>query len=124
MPDTLRIFLVLGFILLLVRLKRALSTTLLSSALLLGFLFQLSIPQMALSFLRGGTHLETLLLIASLLLILFFSALMKETGNMSRAIAALQEIFHDARATVAIIPAVIGVLPIVGGAMLSAPLVA
>jgi len=101
-----------------------LSITLLGSAALLGFLFNLSLLQVGTSFVRGGLATETLLLISALLLILFFSALMKETGNMSRAISALRKVFRDARATVAIIPAVIGILPIVGGAMLSAPLVA
>lgn len=124
MPGTLKIILILAIIILLIRFKVALSITLLSSAALLGFFFRLSPSQIGVSFVKGGLAPETLLLIASLLLILFFSALMKETGNMSRAITALRGIFRDARATVAIIPAVIGILPIVGGAMLSAPLVA
>ncbi len=124
MPSTLKITLILVLIIVFARFKLALSTTLFASAAILGFLFHLSIPEIAVSFVKGATHLDTLLLAASLLLILFFSALMKETGNMSRTISALQEIFHDARVTVATIPAVIGVLPILGGAMLSAPLVA
>ena len=123
MPDLLKIILILAAILLLIRLKVPLSATLLSSAAVLGFLFHLSLPRIGMSFYRGALDAETLKLIASLLLILFFSALMKETGSMARAIRALQEIFRDPRATVAIIPAIIGILPIMGGAMLSAPLV-
>jgi integral membrane protein (TIGR00529 family) len=123
MSALLKITLILAAILIFIRFKVALSITLLSSALALGFLFNLSLPKIGLSFFKGAMDPETLLLTASLLLILFFSAIMKETGNMTRAIAALQEIFRDARATVAIIPAIIGILPIMGGAMLSAPLV-
>jgi len=66
---------------------------------------------------------ETLLLTASLLLILIFSGIMKEMGMLARAVAALQGIFRDPRVTVAIIPAIMGILPTMGGAMLSAPLV-
>ena len=60
----------------------------------------------------------------SLQLILLFSAIMKENGSMTRAISALRKVFRDARVTVALIPAIIGLVPVMGGAMLSAPLVA
>lgn len=123
MPDILKLVLILAAILFLIRFKVPLSLTLLGSAAVLGLLFGLSFSRVGLSFFRGASHSETLLLIASFLLILFFSAIMKETGKMGRAISALQRIFRDARATVTIIPAVIGILPIMGGAMLSAPLV-
>ena len=123
MPDYLKIVLILIGILVLIRFKVALSITLLSSAAVLGLFFHLSPTKIAVAFFNGARDPETLLLTASLLLILFFSAIMKETGNMTRSIRALQEIFRDARATVAIIPAIIGILPIMGGAMLSAPLV-
>ncbi len=123
MPDSLKIVAILMGILIFIRFKVALSITLLCSAAVLGLLFNLALSRIALSFFNGAFDSETILLTASLLLILFFSAVMKETGNMTRSIAALREIFRDARATVAIIPAIIGILPIMGGAMLSAPLV-
>jgi hypothetical protein len=123
MSDYLKIVLILIGILAMIRFKVALSITLLSSAAVLGLFFHLSPSKIAVAFFNGARDPETLLLTASLLLILFFSAIMKETGNMTRSIRALQEIFRDARATVAIIPAIIGILPIMGGAMLSAPLV-
>jgi integral membrane protein (TIGR00529 family) len=118
-----KILLIIGSILLLVRFRIRLSVILWLAAAFLGFLFQLPPLQIGLGFLYGTLDPGTLKLMASLLLILFFSALMKETGNMARAISALQEIFRDARATVAVIPAVIGLLPVPGGAILSAPLV-
>ena len=123
MPAYLKIIFILTGILVLIRFKVALSVTLLLSAAVLGVFFNLSFSKIAMAFFKGARDPETLLLTASLLLILFFSAIMKETGNMTRSISALQEIFRDARATVAIIPAIIGILPIMGGAMLSAPLV-
>ena len=123
MPDILKIIIILAAILILLRFKVALSITLLGSAVVLGILFNLPISKICGAFLKGALDPETLLLIASLILILFFSAIMKETGNMSRSITNLQNVFRDARATVAIIPAIIGLLPVVGGAMLSAPLV-
>jgi integral membrane protein (TIGR00529 family) len=123
MSAILKILLIIGSILILVRFRIRLSVILWLAAAFLGFLFQLPPLQIGLGFLYGTSDPGTLKLMASLLLILFFSAIMKETGNMARAISALQGIFRDARATVAVIPAVIGLLPVPGGAILSAPLV-
>jgi integral membrane protein (TIGR00529 family) len=123
MSAILKILLIIGSILILVRFRIRLSVILWLAAAFLGFLFQLPPLQIGLGFLYGTADPGTLKLMASLLLILFFSAIMKETGNMARAISALQGIFRDARATVAVIPAVIGLLPVPGGAILSAPLV-
>ena len=123
MPDFLKILFILAGIILLIRLKVALSLTLLVSAVVLGFLFRLSPAGIGGSILKALLDPENLKLIVSLQLILLFSAIMKENGSMTRAIAALRQIFRDARVTVALIPAIIGLVPIMGGAMLSAPLV-
>ena len=123
MPDYLKILFILGGIILLIRLKVALSLTLLVSAVILGFLFHLSPTGIGESILKALLDPENLKLVASLQLILLFSAIMKENGSMTRAISALRKIFRDARVTVALIPAIIGLVPVMGGAMLSAPLV-
>jgi hypothetical protein len=123
MPDFLKIFFILVGIILLIRVKVALSLTLLISAGVLGFLFGLTPAGVGRSILKALLDPENLKLVASLQLILLFSAIMKEDGAMTRAISALRQIFRDARVTVAIIPAIIGLVPIMGGAMLSAPLV-
>ena len=123
MPDYLKILFILGGIILLIRLKVALSLTLLVSAVVLGFLFRLPPVAIGESILKALLDPENLKLVVSLQLILLFSAIMKENGSMTRAITALRQIFRDARVTVALIPAIIGLVPIMGGAMLSAPLV-
>ena len=123
MPDFLKILFILAGIILLIRLKVALSLTLVVSAVVLGFLFRLSPAGIGGSILKALLDPENLKLMVSLQLILLFSAIMKENGSMTRAIAALRQIFRDARVTVALIPAIIGLVPIMGGAMLSAPLV-
>src|SRR4030042_4509446 len=100
MPDYLKIILILIGILVLIRFKVALSVTLLSSAAVMGFFFNLSPSKIAIAFFNGARDPETLLLTASLLLILFFSAIMKATGNMTRSISALQALFHVGRGAV------------------------
>ncbi len=120
----LKIVLVLGIILTLIRFKVPLSATLLGSSVAMGFLFHLSPARIASGSLHAAFDPDTLKLIGSLILIILFSSIIKETGNMGRAITAVRNVFRDARATVALIPATIGVLPVIGGAMLSAPMVA
>lgn len=124
MVDLLKIAAVLAGIIVLIRLKVALSITLMVSALVLALLFQLSVGEVLDGAGRAFLSLENLKLVMALELVLLFSAVLKENGAMTRAIAALSGVMRDARFTVAIIPAVIGLLPVVGGAMLSAPLVA
>src|SRR3989304_1043176 len=114
MPDFLKILFILGGIILLIRLKVALSLTLLVSAVVLGFLFRLSPAGIGEGILKALLDPENLKLMVSLQLILLFSAIMKENGSMTRAIAALRQVFRDARVTVALIPAIIGLVPIMG----------
>lgn len=123
MPDFLKILCVLAGMVILIRLKLALSLTLLASAAVLGFWFGLSPAGIGTGVLKALLDPENLKLMFSLQLILLFSAVLKENGAMTRAIAALRRIFRDARVTVALIPAIIGLVPVMGGAMLSAPLV-
>ena len=123
MGDLLKIGFIILAIILLIRLKVRLSVTLLGSAAVIGLLFGLSPAQMAAAAQSGFLAPETLKIVLALQLVLLFSAITKEQGGMQRALSALSRLFRDARVTVAIIPAVIGMLPVVGGAMLSAPLV-
>jgi hypothetical protein len=124
MGDLVKIGLIIIAIIILIRVKVPLSITLIASAVALGLLFRLPVAKMRDAILRGLLDAETLKIVSALELVLLFSAIMKEHGGMHRAISALSRVFRDARITVAIIPAVIGLLPVVGGAMLSAPLVA
>jgi hypothetical protein len=124
MLDVLKIGAIIAGIIVLVRLKVALSINLIVSAFVLAFLFQLPAGEILDGGRRTFLSLENLKLVIALELVLLFSAVLKENGAMNRAIAALGSVVRDARFTVAIIPAVIGLLPVVGGAMLSAPLVA
>ena len=124
MVDMLKIGLVIVGIIVLIRLKVALSLTLFASALVLGLLFRLPAKDLLDGVLAALLSVENLKLVLALQLVLLFSALLKENGSMGRAIGALSHVLRDSRFTVAIIPAVVGLLPVVGGAMLSAPLVA
>ena len=121
MVDVLKIVVIIAGIIVLIRLKVALSITLIVSSLVLGIMFQLPAVDLFNGALRAFLSLENMKLVIALELVLLFSAVLKENGAMNRAISALSGVMRDARFTVAIIPAIIGLLPVVGGAMLSAP---
>jgi integral membrane protein (TIGR00529 family) len=124
MLDVLKIALIIAGIIILIRFRVALSITLIVSALILGLLYQLPAGDILDGGRRAFLSIENLLLVIALQLVLLFSAVTKENGSMHRAISALSSAVRDSRFTVAIIPAIVGLLPVVGGAMLSAPLVA
>jgi hypothetical protein len=124
MAEMLKIALIIAAIIVMIRLRVPLSITLIASAFILGVLFRLPLAKLAAGLQGAFLSLENLKLVLALQLVLLFSAVLKENGAMQRAISALSRVIRDARVTVAVIPAVIGLLPVVGGAMLSAPLVA
>ncbi|MGD9975460.1 MAG: DUF401 family protein, partial [Desulfatirhabdiaceae bacterium] len=124
MIDLLKMGGIVSAIIILIRMKVPLSITLSGSSLILAWLFHMPLAALKNGILKTIFSIENIYLILILELVLLFSAILKENGSMSRAIAALNRLFRDARITVALIPSIIGLLPVVGGAMLSAPLVA
>jgi integral membrane protein (TIGR00529 family) len=92
----------------------ALGLTLWSGAGSAGFDYQLA------SFISP----ENLLLLLVILLLLFLSDGLRFSGRIERTIAALRGLLRGPRLLLAGLPALIGLLPMPGGAVVSAPLVA
>jgi hypothetical protein len=70
------------------------------------------------------TSPENYLLLLVILLLLFFTEALDKTGRMKRTINALEEWLKSPRLLLAGFPALVGLLPMPGGALFSAPLVA
>jgi len=105
-------------------LKRvALWISLLVASFLIGILFRMPIETILVDLGRGALDSETLLLVGGLFAILLFSNLLKQTGRMNEILQGLRSIFKDVRIVIAILPAMIGLMPIMGGALVSAPMV-
>jgi hypothetical protein len=62
-------------------------------------------------------------LLLAVTLILSLGAILKATAKLEGLVHALEGLFSDGRVTIAVVPALIGMLPMVGGAMFSAPMV-
>ncbi|MFH1626453.1 MAG: DUF401 family protein [Pseudomonadota bacterium] len=110
-------------IILLVLKKVDLWLTLMIGSVVLGLLFQMPVSGIGEMILVAGMDPKTLKLIGALLLILLFSNLMKETGELEKIVESFKRIFHDLRIVVGLLPAIIGFVPLMGGAMVSAPMV-
>jgi integral membrane protein (TIGR00529 family) len=66
---------------------------------------------------------DTLILAAAVLAIGLFSTFMREFGFLSRTVTGLTAFLGNVKAAIMAIPALIGSMPVLGGAALSAPLV-
>jgi uncharacterized protein len=64
-----------------------------------------------------------LLLLTAVMMIIFLSELMKKAGRIKTLVSSLRSMLGDPRGVVTLVPAMIGLLPIIGGAIISAPMV-
>jgi integral membrane protein (TIGR00529 family) len=100
-----------------------LSLSLLIGSLLLALLTGLGSG----AFIRGAlaaiSSLQTLSLVAIIGLLLFMSRLMEGSGHMKRLVDSFTRLSKDARIVGSVMPALIGLLPMPGGALFSAPMV-
>jgi len=114
---------VFSLILILNRLRVQLSLSLLIGSLLLALLTKLG-PW---AFVRGAlaaiSSLQTLSLVAVIGLLLIMSHLMEGSGHMKRLVDSFTRLSKDARIVGSVMPALIGLLPMPGGALFSAPMV-
>jgi uncharacterized protein len=67
---------------------------------------------------------ENYMLLVAIFLLLFFTEALDASGRMKRTIKALSDWFKSKKMLIAGLPALIGLLPMPGGAIFSAPLVA
>ncbi|MGD1996234.1 MAG: DUF401 family protein [Anaerolineae bacterium] len=123
MVDLVKLLAVLVLVLFLLAREWNLGIVLLLAAALVGIIFVRSIPDLAHDFVRASTAPLTLRLMAVVALIMGMGELLRETAGLERMVEALEGLVTEARAVLAVWPAFIGLLPMVGGAMFSAPLV-
>ena len=123
MIDTLKLLAVFLAIIVALNRRLELGGVLAAGAILLGLLFGRSVPQVALAAWSALTSYETLRLVAIVLCIMILSEVQRAADLLEPMVRSLLELFSDARVVLAIVPALIGLLPMPGGAMLSAPMV-
>ena len=111
-----------GIILLLSR-RWNLGLVLLLASVAVSILFGYPLPTMAWDILSTSVDLLTVRLALSIVLIMTLSELLRENASLQGMVAALQALIPSGRLVIAALPSLIGLLPMVGGAMFSAPMV-
>lgn len=73
--------------------------------------------------LKTTTDLLTISVVLTTFGIMLLSQLYKETGFINRLSESLSRIIKNSKVVLSVLPAIIGFLPVAGGALMSAPLV-
>lgn len=122
-PSIVRVFLV--FILILFAIKRRLSlgNAFFSGSIVMGLMFGMTPLSMIHSIFASLTHPKTLSLGVIVSLILVLSHSMELAGQMTRLLDRFQGLVVRPKINLVIFPALIGLLPMPGGAIFSAPMV-
>ncbi len=121
-PVLVKVLVTLALILLVNRLVKELLVSVLAGTLLLGLWFGHRLPDVGAIAWERFRSPDNLLLIAVLLLVIWLSSLMAEGGVMRDLVEAVRSRVPR-RLAFAALPAVIGFLPMPGGALFSAPMV-
>jgi uncharacterized protein len=119
----LKVFIIFGLILFLHRLRLHLSLSLFVGSLTLAFWMGLGAYQLSGIILSSATNLQTIGILLIVWLIMVMSKIMKEAGQMERLVASFSRLSGDPRTVGSVMTALIGLLPMPGGALFSAPMV-
>ena len=122
-PALIKIFVVFGIILIFNRLKLNLGLSIIAGALILGMWMGLGFRDLGGSVLGTVTEMETISLGLIVGLIMVLSGLMDKSGQMGRMVKGLSILSRDGRTVGSVMAALIGLLPMPGGALFSAPMV-
>jgi len=123
MGDLLKLLAMLGLTVFLLMRKWDLGIVLFLNSGLITLLFGYSLVGWAGSILRGLVAPETLSLAGAVFSVLLLAELMRRTHAMEEMVTSLQVLVPDGRISVALMPLMIGLMPMLGGAMFSAPMV-
>ena len=122
-PAVVKLLLVFAFLLFAIRRKLSLGNTFFCSSILLGLLFAMPPLAIAKSIVSSALHPKSLALSAVVSLILVLSNSMEAGGQMKRLLNNFQGLITDIRLNIIVFPALIGLLPMPGGAVFSCPMV-
>ncbi len=123
MIEILKITFIFLFILFLLRRKINIGYTLLAGSLLFVIFYSFNFEKTCSSLLKTLTSHTTLNLLFSLTLIKSFEYSLRQTGLMQSMTEASQTLLNNKKFSIISMPLIIGMLPSLGGAYLSAPMV-
>jgi integral membrane protein (TIGR00529 family) len=123
MSDILKIVLVFIIIVFLLKRKWNLGLVMALSSVILAVIYALRPQDFLISLVKASADKTTVLLIIALTLIRVFENIMRKKGIMQEMMDSFRGMVMDRRILMASMPALIGLLPSMGGALFSAPMV-
>lgn len=123
MHDLVILIVSLAIILILFKWKLNLTLTMIVAALFLGIAYRFDLSKISKIFYAACLSRETLEIAATLFFVIIFNVSMNAAYTFKKIIDNMKNIFSDIRWIIAVVPAVIGFLPMFGGALVSAPVV-
>jgi uncharacterized protein len=105
------------------RLKLGLAASILVGAVALGVLFGQPAGDLAAAAVGGAIKPDTVALVIVTMLLLWLSKLMDHGGQLKRIVEHFQQLVRRPSLSMAAMPALVGLLPMPGGALFSAPMV-
>jgi len=123
MADLLRIVLIVLVLLFLIKKKWDLGLVLFIGTLLTGVAFRLDFPVLARNILEALISTETLSLFGIIILVLYLGNLLQLKGNFKKMVDSFKNLIPEPRLILALPSSFIGLLPMIGGALMSAPIV-
>jgi len=123
MVALLKLTLVFACIIVLLSRKWNLGIVLLLASIAVGLLFAYPFLEIMRDILLTTADLLTLRLALAVVLVMTLGELLRQTASLKKMVEALQALIPNGRIVIAALPALIGFLPMVGGAMFSAPMV-
>lgn len=121
--DIVRILVIFAVIVVALRRHIPVGITLFAAGLLLALLYQISPGLLWDGYLRLISSIRFLSLTAVIILVTILGQLLQSLGYLDRLSAAFQGLWGGRRTVVMVLPPVVGLMPMPGGALLSAPLV-
>ncbi len=122
-PPLIKVLVIFVFILTLNKFRCNLGAAILLGTFFLALWFGLGIKQTGRLMVLSLLSSQTLTLLAVVSLILVLSMVMEECGQMRRIVNSFSAVLRNPRLSLAAMPALIGLLPMPGGAVFSAPMV-
>jgi integral membrane protein (TIGR00529 family) len=121
--DILKLAVIFVLIVMALRKRLPVSITLFGAGLLAALLFTVPLSDLLSAYWKLVTSTRFLTLTSVVVLITTLGNLLKEIGSLERLSTACRNLYGGKRTAVAVMPPLIGLMPMPGGALLSAPLV-
>ncbi|MCD6455110.1 MAG: DUF401 family protein, partial [Candidatus Aminicenantes bacterium] len=117
----LKLLIVLSLLLLLLAIKANLPLSIFLPGLLLAFLFKMTPLEIIHSTWKSISDWNTIKLLLIIFLILILVEIQKEKGSLQKLVKGMEGLFGNKWMTITLSPSLIGLLPMPGGALVSAP---